>query len=196
MKPGILSALSINKNNKQVEHYLEDNMKTLLSLTAILIMTISCGKNSNTAGVGYSASPIATINADASFQTLGRAIASNSFLNNYNIQYFSEYHYGEVTNTCVKKDGWFGTDYMSCKGVVSNETIKYHGQIDLASKQAELNSILSKTVQFQASGSYYSLRTNENITYIVRTDYPIQANPVYVLNNATGKGNQLLYIKP
>jgi len=79
---------------------------------------------------------------------------------------------------------------------VSNETIKYHGQIDLASKQAELNSILSKTVQFQASGSYYSLRTNENITYIVRTDYPIQANPVYVLNNATGKGNQLLYIKP
>jgi len=171
-------------------------MKKILVLALTLVSLISCGKKSTTAGVGYSTSPIASINSDSGFQSLGQTIDSNNFGGYVGVQYFSEYHFGEVTNTCVKKDGWFGMDYMSCNGVASNETIVYQGDGNVDAKRSELNGILSKTVQFQGNGVYYSLRTSDNITYVIRTDYPMKANPVYEYNNVTGKAKQLLYIKP
>jgi hypothetical protein len=170
-------------------------MKKFIMMLLVSLVLISCGKKDSVASIGYSTSPIASINADGNFQALGKAIASNSFGAYVNAQYFTEYHFADVINTCVDKKGWFGINYTSCTGAQSNATTVIHGQVVVATKQAELNAILAKTVEFQANGLYYSLRTSDNITYVIRTDYPIQANPVYTYNNVTYKANQLMYIK-
>ncbi len=171
--------------------------KLVVTLMLVTLSLASCGKNNstNSGATVVATSPISTINADANFQSLQSAVSNSSFSTS-NVNFYTEYHFGSLTNTCVTKDGWFGIDYKSCSSSVSNEQTLYHGQIDLNSKKSELNTILSKTVVFQAySSTYFVLRTNDNYTYVIRTDYPMQANPVYKLNNADGKATQLLYIR-
>lgn len=172
-------------------------MKKFLLAALVLTSLVSCGKN-NSVGAAPGAlvaatSPLATINSDVNFQSLSTAILNNSFLQN--TTYYTEYHFGSLTNTCVTKDGWFGIDYQSCSTSVTNETTEIQGD-SVVAKQAELSAILSKTVVFQAYGSnYFVLRTNDNFTYHIRTDLPIKANPLYKLNNADGKAVKLLYIR-
>lgn len=175
-------------------------MKKFLLVLLVLTSLVSCGKNnqvgSGAAGVGTIAtSPISTINSSSGFQALAAAVLSNTFNAQYS-NYYTEYHFGNVTNTCVTKDGWFGIDYQSCSSSVTNETTVIHGQVNIDSKKAELNAILSKTVVFQAvSATYFVLRTSDNYTYHVRLDYPIQANPIYSLNNADSKAVKLIIIR-
>lgn len=181
-------------------------MKNFLLALLVLASLASCGKNNKVGGttigsVGpgtIATSPIATVNTAPGFQTLAAAVVNNSFgaqyANYYN--YYTEFKFGTVTNNCVTKDGWFGIDYQSCSSATSNPVTQIMGQIVIATKQAELNTILSKSVVFQQYGAnLYSVRTSDNHTYQIRTDLPIQANPVYDLNNADGKAIQLISIK-
>lgn len=176
-------------------------MKKLLLAILVVTSLVSCGKNNSTnsgaaAAAGTIAtSPISTINTNPSFQTLASAVVANSFNAQYS-NYYTEYRFGNMTNTCVTKDGWFGIDYQSCSSSVTNQVTVIHGQVVIATKQAELNAILAKAVVFQAvSGTYFVVRTSDNYTYHIRTDYPIQANPVYSLNNADSKAVSLTSIK-
>lgn len=171
-------------------------MKKFLLTLIVVSSLVSCGKD-NTVGKATSAlsttSPISAINNDGNFQSLGSAIVSNTFPSQ-GVNYYTEYHFGTLTNTCVTKDGWFGIDYQSCSTSVSNETTVIQGN-SVEAKQAELTDILSKTVVFQAYGSVSVLRTTDNFTYHIDRNVPIKANPVYKLNNADGKAVKLLYIR-
>ncbi|MDO9181248.1 MAG: hypothetical protein Q7U04_02510 [Bacteriovorax sp.] len=172
-------------------------MKKFLVTLMVLALIVSCGKNNSvsaTGPVGIATSPISTINADANFQTLANAINNSSFPTQ-NTNYYTEYHFGNMVNNCVTKDGWFGIDYQSCSTSISNEVIVYQYQVDINAKKAELNDILRKTVVYQSNGSLSTLRTSDNYTYVIRTDFPIQANPVYKLNNVDKKSTNLLYIR-
>lgn len=174
-------------------------MKKLLLAILVVSSLVSCGKNNstNTGAVAntLATSPISTINSNPSFQTLANAVLANSFNAQYS-NYYTEYRFGNTTNTCVTKDGWFGIDYQSCSTSISNPVTVIHGQVVIATKQAEINAILAKSVVFQAvSGTYFVVRTTDNYTYHIRTDYPIQANPVYSLNNADSKALSLTSIK-
>lgn len=174
-------------------------MKKLLLALLVVASLVSCGKKNSVATTGgantLATSPISAINSNTSFQTLATAVLNNTFNEQYS-NYYTEYHFGTVVNTCVTKDGWFGIDYQKCSGTVSNETTVIHGTVNVESKKAELNAILSKAVVFQqSSANYYIVRTSDNFTYHIRTDYPIQANPFYTLNNADSKAIQFLYYR-
>ncbi|MFA6236804.1 MAG: hypothetical protein WC635_05700 [Bacteriovorax sp.] len=170
-------------------------MKKFLLTLIVVSSLVSCGKD-NKVGSATSplstTSPISTINADGNFQSLGSAIVNNTFPQNVN--YYTEYHFGTLTNTCVTKDGWFGIDYQSCSTSVTNETTVIQGN-SVDEKRAELTAILSKTVVFQSYGSISVLRTTDNFTYHIDRNVPMKANPVYKLNNADGKAVKLLYIR-
>ncbi|MDD4973229.1 MAG: hypothetical protein PHY93_02710 [Bacteriovorax sp.] len=173
-------------------------MKKFIVALMVLTSLVSCGKNNTVGNAGaltVATSPISTINSDSGFQALASAITNNNF-NAQNSNYYTEFHYGSLINTCVTKDGWFGIDYQSCSSSISSETMQIYGKIILDTKKAELNAILSKTVVFrQWSSTLFTLRTTDNYTYTIRTDLPIQANPVYNLNNVDGKAVQLISIK-
>ena len=173
-------------------------MKNIIIGMVVLSALVSCGKKNALVDVNPNGvpavSPISSINQDSGSQSLASAITNNTFNSQY-ANYYSEYNYGVLTNTCVTKDGWFGIDYQSCSTNTTNPTKVIHGEVNLDVKKAQLNAILAKTVVFQTYGQLIVLKTTDNFTYQIRLDYPMQANPVYSLNNADSKATRLTSIR-
>lgn len=175
-------------------------MKKLLLATLVLATIFSCGKKNSVASTNQFtvSNPISSVNTDQRFVNLSSIVSSNRFnLQNYQINYYTEYHFADITNTCVTKDGWFGIDYQSCKSTTSNETTILNNSVNVDSKRADLVALLNKTVIINSdyNGIVFTIRTSDNITYVIDTKVPIQANPVYTYNNGTKKSNGLIGIR-
>lgn len=177
-------------------------MKKLLLALLVISSLVSCGKNNKVGGNQANTnlnvpatSSVSTINSNTAFQALAKAVTDNTFGQQYAqyVNYYTEYTFG----ACQIKDGWFGIDYVSCSSP-TDVTKVTHGTANLDTKKAELNSVLSKAVVFSQnrySYSAYDLRTSDNITYTIDTAVPMFANPVYKLDNNTGKEIRLISIR-
>lgn len=170
-------------------------MKKLLLSLVVLATIFSCGKKNTVDGANaYTVSnTYSGMSTDSRFTSLASIVTNNQF-NNSGWNYYSEFNFYDMVNTCVTKDGWFGIDYQSCSTTKSNKSTVIFGNLDQAridAKKAEMVAILNKTVQIGYSGYVYTVRTTDNLTYSFDVRFPIVANPVYRLDNSSNKANGL-----
>ncbi|AUN99654.1 hypothetical protein DOM21_02540 [Bacteriovorax stolpii] len=175
-------------------------MKKLLLSMIVLASLVSCGKDnkvsSTNSTLNYS-NPYLSGNTQA--QTYAQTLIAqiNSYSSNFGNGVISS---GSSNQTCDTKWGIFYYCYTSSSGssgttttwnsiVASTPTITYqysngvtvrHSDVNIASKQSELISILNAAtnvqVQAMSGGNVYYI-TVSGAYYVIDTRYPIQANP-------------------
>ncbi len=193
-------------------------MKKLILSFMVLASLVSCGKNnsvgSNTNAYGSNA---ITTNVQGASQ-LGSLIDNyRTSFGTGQVYYYNNYQtYGTLANTglnlgyhytksaptssgsnCERKWGIFWIcSYSSSSSSLStaNDSRKVsNNSVDILTKMNELKAIINSAnplIPIVASGASFRIVTTDGKQYVIDTRYPLQANPIGIMNSA---GTEYLY---
>jgi hypothetical protein len=183
-------------------------MKKSLSLLALLLVFMSCGKDNTTAANGISqfTNPLQTVKNNGNAQSLASIITNNSFAGN-GFVYGDNFTYTYVEFEC--RD--VGENFERCYTISNAKKLKRRDiEIDAKQKQNELMGLLNTAISvtnvkarnrmmpfdmfgnpMMANSNIYQIDTAIGNTYFIDTNESLKANPVKVYNRNEQKGYKL-----